>query len=549
MAETAGTDYSQYANWKTITAPTGATYYIVPGTGYVYDPFLSSVRGRPVLFTNPTPQVEEMDRKKAKEEKAIKAAEKASSPMGQLLPVAGTVGGLYAAKKAMNWLDAPASAATNAATNTAANADPSMLSQAGDWVSRQADAVGNWFSGGSSATPAASAAAPTSATQAFMQGATTSTIPAGASVPAGYTAVGSAANGGTMIAPTSSAATPALGITPYLGLAGAGLGAYGVFNANQAGSASQGALSGAGMGAGLGMAAPLLGLGPLGWGGLGLMALGGAGLGGGLGAIGKIGDKDMWKTEGNKLRKLSEQGVYVPDQFLNNNLKQGRSKEELIAEAKATGGNVQFAEDRKESSLRPQDIIGYASFAQKDPQWFRKPLQQQLAIAQQALDAGAVREHHGTIDVDWGKMPEVNVGPPPTNQGAPQAAPMGMAAGAPAVNKMGMVAPQTGGPRLMPSNPQMAAAAGAPQTGGPLQAAPQANPNQWYIDKAAQGIKDTGQPGQQWYIDKAAQSIKDTGAPGQQWYIDKAAQGIRDDGTKATGKVLAKRMDAKSKKK
>lgn len=539
MAETAGTDYSQYANWKTITAPTGATYYIVPGTGYVYDPFLSSVKGRPVLFTNPSPQVEERDKAKAEKDKQIKAAEKAASPLGQLMPVAGTVGGLVAAQQLGSYLSgsgeaaaAAAQAGTQAATQGAsqAAASPGILSQAGDWVGRQADAVSSWanggtgggFGGGGAATPA----------EAFSA----SAMPA--------------PGGADFVGPVAPGATPqaGIGVTPYLGAAGAALSAYGLYQGLKDKNPVSSGLSGAGLGAGLASAAPLLGFGPLGWGAIGLSALGGGALGGGLGALAKMGDKDMWKTEGNKLRKLSEQGVYVPDQFLNNNLKQGRSKEELIAEAKATGGNVQFAEDRKESSLRPQDIIGYASFAQKDPQWFRKPLQQQLAIAQQALDAGAVREHHGTIDVDWNKMPEVNAGPPPANQGAPQAAPMGMAAGAPAVNKMGMVAPQTGGPRLMP---------GAPQTGGPLQAPmqpnpQQANPNQWYIDKAAQGIKDTGQPGQQWYIDKAAQGIKDTGAPGQQWYIDKAAQGIRDDAkdsTKATGKVLAKRMDAKSKKK
>lgn len=521
MAETAGIDYSQYANWKTITAPTGAVYYIVPNSGYVYDPFLSSVKGRPVLFTNPSPQVEERDKAKAEKDKAIKAAEEAASPMGQLLPVVGSVGGLVGANYLANALapstEAAASVAGAAvptvasAAPAATSAAPSMLSQAGDWVGTQADAVGSWinggsgggFGGGAASTPAeafASSAMPTPGSASFVG-------PIAPAAQSGWSlgGVGSAGN--------------------YLLPVAGGLGAIDLFANERTGT--RGALQGAASGAALGSY-----FGPMG-------ALIGGGIGLGAGLLNRFGDKDMWKTEGNKLRKLSEQGVYVPDQFLNNNLKQGRSKEELIAEAKATGGNVQFAEDRKESSLRPQDIIGYASFAQKDPQWFRKPLQQQLAIAQQALDAGAVREHHGTIDVDWNKMPEVNAGPPPANQGAP----MAQGAGAPAVNKMGMVAPQTGGPRLMP---------GAPQTGGPLQAPMQPqpqNPNQWYIDKAAQGIKDTGQPGQQWYIDKAAQGIKDTGAPGQQWYIDKAAQGIRDDSTKATGKVLAKRMDAKSKKK
>ncbi|CAB4151416.1 hypothetical protein UFOVP591_16 [uncultured Caudovirales phage] len=101
-ADAAGIDYSQYGSWKQIKAPTGAIYYIVPGTGYVYDPFLSAQKGRPVLWTNPQPSIDERDTAKKQEEDARKAAEAANSPIGQLAPVAGTVGGLYLANQIAN---------------------------------------------------------------------------------------------------------------------------------------------------------------------------------------------------------------------------------------------------------------------------------------------------------------------------------------------------------------------------------------------------------------------------------------------------------------
>lgn len=548
-----GIDYSQYKSWQTIVAPTGATYYIVPGTGYVYDPFLSSSKGRPVLFQNPTPQVEEKRKLDKEKEKQIKAAEKAASPLGQILPAAGTVGGLVAVNKASDWFSGGGKAAAEtagAATQASTNAAP----QAGTWLSRQVDAVGEALGLGGGApeaatqgVQAATTPAATTAAETFAQAATpaTQTIASGASAPAGYTAVGTAADGGTMIAPTSSLpGTPpaaGLGITPYLGLAGAGLGAYGVFNANQAGSAGQGALSGAGMGAGLGMAAPLLGLstGPLGWTALGLMALGGAGLGAGLGALGKIGDKDQWKTEGKRVNKLREQGVYVPEQFTPT-LTKGRSKEELIElERQRPDGNVKFAESRKEEDLRPQDIVGYMAFAERDPQWFKKPLSEQLKIAQQALQAGAVREHKGTIDVDWNKVPELNPMTPPTT---PQEQAAVMKSDGMAQPRMGQIQPQTGGPLMTPGGNFTPPRPGQPNA-MPQPTQPKATPNQWYIDQAVQGIKDTSQPGKQWYIDQAAQGIKDPGVKGGQWYMDEAVQRAN---TLKQGQELAKKMNTSS---
>lgn len=89
-------DYSQYSNWEQIQAPTGQIYYKVPGTGYVYDPFLSSAKGRPVLWGNPEPALEE-------QRKAEKKAEDAANPLNQLaqaaVPMGLALGGQYLGKQ------------------------------------------------------------------------------------------------------------------------------------------------------------------------------------------------------------------------------------------------------------------------------------------------------------------------------------------------------------------------------------------------------------------------------------------------------------------
>lgn len=120
-----------------------------------------------------------------------------------------------------------------------------------------------------------------------------------------------------------------------------------------------------------------------------------------------FGDKDRYLTEHRRLLELQEKGINVPESMLAaTRLSRGRSKEELIEEAKRTGGNVKFAESRNEADLRPEDIWGYSSFFKKfGNDWLGGLTEaQRRGIAQKALDAGAVREHHGTIDVDWGKV-------------------------------------------------------------------------------------------------------------------------------------------------
>ena len=69
--------------------------------------------------------------------------------------------------------------------------------------------------------------------------------------------------------------------------------------------------------------------------------------------------------------------------------------------------NNKFALSRDEKDLKGQDIWGNAAFFEKFGNDWLKTFNedQRLAIAQLVLEAGLVRERHGTIDVAW--TPEI----------------------------------------------------------------------------------------------------------------------------------------------
>lgn len=186
-----------------------------------------------------------------------------------------------------------------------------------------------------------------------------------------------------------------------------------VADANKIGG-SKGAKAGgiggltAGLGAGMALNAAGIALGPIGWAAIlagGLLAGGVAGW--------RLGDRDRWKTEGKRLEKLLKNGVEIPQELLGAmNLTRGRSKEELLHPgfpADFVGMtpegwvNNKFTNSRDEKDLQPQDIWGNACFFEKfGNDWLGKLSEEQrFEIAQSALDAGAVREKFGTINVSW----------------------------------------------------------------------------------------------------------------------------------------------------
>lgn len=201
------------------------------------------------------------------------------------------------------------------------------------------------------------------------------------------------------------------------GLAGAYMAYKGgdqVLNANRMGGVrgrQAGGLGGlqAGLGAGLAVNALGLALGPVGWAAL----IGGGLLAGGL-AGSRLGDKDMWKTEGKRLGKLLDKGVVIPEQLQGARwIGAGRKTKDLInpylpkdfvGETPQYGWtNNKFATSRNASDLTGKDIWGYSAFFDKfGNDWLGKmsPAQRE-AIANKALQRGAVKEHHGTIDINW----------------------------------------------------------------------------------------------------------------------------------------------------
>lgn len=122
---------------------------------------------------------------------------------------------------------------------------------------------------------------------------------------------------------------------------------------------------------------------------------------------GLFGGGNKWKAEGDRLRKLAESGVEIPDELMGAAaLTGGRSKEELIRgdlspdfvghDSKGNWVNNKFANSRDEKDLSPEDKWGYAAFYELFPDWLKKSEEERRQIA----GAASVSEHNGTIDIN-----------------------------------------------------------------------------------------------------------------------------------------------------
>lgn len=201
-----------------------------------------------------------------------------------------------------------------------------------------------------------------------------------------------------------SGASTLSSVAPYLGAAGLVGGGVGLYQGLKNHDPKTSALGGAAMGLGGAAALPLLGFGPVGWGALGLSALIGGGAGGLLGALSGMGDKDMWKTEGKRINALRDQGYALPAPTLTH----GQSKEDLIARALASGGNVDFARTRDESKLKGADTQGYAiNYELFGKDYANADMAKKIAANQMILDSGGYREHHGSVDKSSSFTPEL----------------------------------------------------------------------------------------------------------------------------------------------
>lgn len=272
--------------------------------------------------------------------------------------------------------------------------------------------LGNLFGGGSTSAAAPAAAASTAAPIA--------TAPGGLPVAAGYEAVAGGApqaTGTGLLGGFSGMGGLAGVAVPAAVAGGVALGAKGLYDTIK-GDDTKGALDWASRGT-IGIAT------------------------GGLSEVfraanGLFGSKDTWKKEKNQLESLQEDGVYIPENLFESMPTGPRSKEDLINKTvgrdfvgfapDGTWVNNVFADSRDEKDLRGYDIVNYSAFAKNDPEWFRKPMEERVAFAEQALASGAVDEHNGTIDVDFNKLNNASTAPqqeapaptPAPSQPAPQ---------------------------------------------------------------------------------------------------------------------------------
>jgi len=120
-----------------------------------------------------------------------------------------------------------------------------------------------------------------------------------------------------------------------------------------------------------------------------------------------LGDQDKWKTEGNRLKELASSGYSIPQSLIDSMPTSGRKNLLNTSVANDFVGftptkdwvNNKFATSRSEGDLRPEDVVNYGAFAEKfGKNYFDIPLAQRLEASKLALDAGALDEHHGTID-------------------------------------------------------------------------------------------------------------------------------------------------------
>lgn len=249
--------------------------------------------------------------------------------------------------------------------------------------------------GGGSSTPAAAATQVASGAPGLLGGLGGSDVAANglasAYTPAASQALDTALGSAPMDAPGLLGAA-----APYLGVAGAGLGAYGLYNGIKNHSMGQSALSGAGLGAGIAAASPLLlGTGPVGWGLLGLSALGG-GAGGAL-LESLLGHKSTGEYEQEKwggIAGSSDPATAAYGKQYMDYLNSPQQKIDALPENR-------FDYKQEHGTLKPEDVWGGAGqFDTFGGDWLNKYSEaQRRQIAQEEINQHILGSEHGDITV------------------------------------------------------------------------------------------------------------------------------------------------------
>ena len=115
-----------------------------------------------------------------------------------------------------------------------------------------------------------------------------------------------------------------------------------------------------------------------------------------------LGEKPRTEVEDERLQALKDKGLLPADFQIN---KESRSREQQLNDALASGQTVNqdWLRTGDEKYLTGQDLQGYAKFLEKDSRINDAGLAARSALANDYLKAGAVNEHHGTIDLDENK--------------------------------------------------------------------------------------------------------------------------------------------------
>lgn len=229
----------------------------------------------------------------------------------------------------------------------------------------------------------------------------TSLVPSAPSLSSGAAeslaqSMGPFAPGQAPITPTAAAAP---GAGAYLGALGIPLSAAGIYKATQmkdkkaAGIA--GGLSGAGLGLSLSAAAPLVGMGPLGWGAIGLMALGG----GGLGAL--AAHKTTRDVAREHSAKLAGQGQADPvwQQYVGAMREQHNSAPPDLSKP-FHGGQYASWDEYKKAGLDAGDLTGvYGNMNTFGPEWAHLGMDKQKAVTQALIDSNLYKSKKGEVVV------------------------------------------------------------------------------------------------------------------------------------------------------
>ena len=96
-------DITGWQNWEQVKLPDGRVLYRSPTTpGWLYDNVLSAAKGRSVFVKDPSLEIQKTQEAEAAQKKQQDLQNQAMSPLGQLTPIAGTVGGTVLAGMALN---------------------------------------------------------------------------------------------------------------------------------------------------------------------------------------------------------------------------------------------------------------------------------------------------------------------------------------------------------------------------------------------------------------------------------------------------------------